>query len=129
MKQKSEEIESQRKNLKRMYQEERLNIKAKLEREHEVRMANIKEEIRAQEEEEKARILRTTEQKIENIQMDVHAKIERERGLMSESYAKIRASVEEAEKSKAKMEIERFRSEQSHRLQEKKIDIERLTRE
>ena len=47
-----------------MYQEERLNIKAKLEREHEARIAKIKEDIRSQEEEEKARILRTTEQKI-----------------------------------------------------------------
>lgn len=48
---------------------------------------------------------------------------------MGESYAKIRASVEEAERQKAKMEVERFRSEQSHRLQDKKIDIERLSRE
>lgn len=57
------------------------------------------------------------------------AKIERERAVMGESYAKIRASVEEAERQKAKMEVERFRSEQSHRLQDKKIDIERLSRE
>ena len=59
----------------------------------------------------------------------MESKLEREKKALIESYAKIRKSVEDAEKERYEFEIEKFKKEQSRALDSKKVDIDKLKNE
>lgn len=56
-------------------------------------------------------------------------KLEKEKRNLIESYAKIRQSVEDAEKERYEFELEKFKKEQSRALDSKKVDIDKLKNE